>query len=213
MGTVHFLNVGDGDCSVIKHLSDNITVIDICNGNDDSVTKAYESLSLQGNYNQKAHPVNPIKYIQDLNITYINRFILTHPDMDHMDGIKRLFSEFKVGNLWDTDNNKTIDRSDFGSYKSEDWDFYQKRRKEKNTLFLLDGATGKYFNRDDQGYGGDNLQIFCPTQELIEEANRNGNYNDASYVILYNENGKRFCLLGILRIGSGMFCLIIMKLI
>jgi len=32
MPVVHFLNVGDGDCSIMEHGSGRITVLDICNG-------------------------------------------------------------------------------------------------------------------------------------------------------------------------------------
>lgn len=31
MATIHFLNVKQGDCSVIKHNSGHVTVIDVCN--------------------------------------------------------------------------------------------------------------------------------------------------------------------------------------
>ena len=30
MATIHFLNVKDGDCSVIEHNSGHVTVIDVC---------------------------------------------------------------------------------------------------------------------------------------------------------------------------------------
>ena len=31
MATIHFLNVNEGDCAVIKHNSGHVTVIDVCN--------------------------------------------------------------------------------------------------------------------------------------------------------------------------------------
>ena len=31
MSTIHFLNVKEGDCSVIEHNSGRVTVIDVCN--------------------------------------------------------------------------------------------------------------------------------------------------------------------------------------
>ena len=49
MGVVHFLNVNEGDCTWIQHLSGHNTVIDVSNGNADvnlnQVFKIYE----QGN--------------------------------------------------------------------------------------------------------------------------------------------------------------------
>lgn len=58
------------------------------------------------NFNQKAYPVNPISYLKKHGISAVFRFILTHPDMDHMDGIKDFFEEFEPINFWDIHNNK-----------------------------------------------------------------------------------------------------------
>ena len=95
MGIVHFMNVNEGDCIWIKHRSGHNTVIDISNGK--RILLAQKSFS--ENYNQKANPVNPIEYLKDRNVSTIFRFILTHPDMDHMDGIKELFNTFEVINF------------------------------------------------------------------------------------------------------------------
>lgn len=199
MGVVHFLNVKDGDCSIIQHTSGRVSMIDICSGNE-AETPAAESVSiysgLQGNWNQKAHPVNPVDYLGGLKISSLWRFILTHPDMDHMDGIKRLFEKIKVENFWDTDNNKKMEDGSFGQYNRDDWDYYQDRR--KSALKLHDGCKAKYYNADDDtGTGeGDFLQILCPTKKLVEEANEKEDYNNCSYVILYNELGRKILFCG-----------------
>ena len=69
MATIHFLNVNEGDCSIIEHDSDRITVIDVCNAtipiSVESSRRAYISASVSatlGNFGQKYHPVNPIEY-------------------------------------------------------------------------------------------------------------------------------------------------------
>lgn len=89
---LHFLNVKNGDCSIIEHSTGNTTVIDISNGKEDDSRLLLEALGLesasQGNYHQKNNPENPISYLKNLNKKSIMRFILTHPDMDHMDGLK-----------------------------------------------------------------------------------------------------------------------------
>ncbi len=59
----------------------------------------------------------------------IFRFILTHLDIDHMDGFKRLFDEFNVMNFWDTENNKKIENFQECAYKKDDWTEYQKQRR------------------------------------------------------------------------------------
>lgn len=201
MGVVHFLNVNEGDCTWIQHLSGHNTVIDVSNGNADvnlnQVFKIYE----QGNHRQKEHPVNPIEYLKDFNVSTIFRFILTHPDMDHMDGIENLFNKFEVVNFWDTNNNKQItEKSDWGRYKKEDWDFYQKIRKsdsEPKVLHLLAGSHGQYYNEDENGESGaDGLYILAPTSELIKEANDTEEYNKCSYVILYRVENKKIIFSG-----------------
>ena len=68
---------------MVKHPSGHNTVIDISNGS--ALEMVFESASLSGNHNQKNYPVNPIEYLSDLGIKTIFRFVLTHPDMDHMD--------------------------------------------------------------------------------------------------------------------------------
>ena len=201
MGVVHFLNVNEGDCTWIQHLSGHNTVIDVSNGNADvnlnQVFKIYE----QGNHRQKEHPVNPIEYLKDFDVSTIFRFILTHPDMDHMDGIENLFNKFEVVNFWDTNNNKQItEKSDWGRYKKEDWDFYQKIRKsdsEPKVLHLLAGSHGQYYNEDENGESGaDGLYILAPTSELIKEANDTEEYNKCSYVILYRVENKKIIFSG-----------------
>lgn len=155
MGIVHFLNVNEGDCTWIEHPSNHNTVIDISNGQ--KLSRIVESASIGRNYNQKNHPVNPIEYFKKRGMKKIFRFILTHPDMDHMDGIKQLFETFKVLNFWDTKNDKVMnDNTDWGRYSEEDWNFYQEIRSltpleppatpSPKVLHLYAGDTGKYYN-------------------------------------------------------------------
>lgn len=146
--------------------------------------------SFSENYNQKAHPVNPIEYLKDRNVSTIFRFILTHPDMDHMDRIKELFNTFEVINFWDTENTKVMDDdSDWGRYDEADWDFYQEVRTSYSSpkvLNLYAGQKGKYYNQTEDGKSGaDGLYLLAPTMDLVEEANKSKDYNDCSYVILY----------------------------
>lgn len=198
MGIVHFMNVNEGDCILIKHPSGHNTVIDISNGT--KVDEIFESAS--GNHNQKNYPVNPIEYLEEKGVSSIFRFILTHPDMDHMDGIKALFDNYEVINFWDTENTKEMaDDTEWGRYSKEDWDFYQKIRKYEESpkvLHLLSGSRGQYYNKSEDGSSGaDGLYILAPTDELVEEANRTKEYNDCSYVILYRTgDGKKIIFAG-----------------
>lgn len=191
MCTIHFLNVRNGDCSIIQHNSGRVSVIDICCGNN-GLYSSCESVS--GNYNQKSKPTNPIDYIINLKINNIQRFILTHPDMDHMDGINTLFSQFHVSCFWDTENSKKVD--DIGLYNIEDWKKYLSLRQSRNRLCIKDGDNIHKFKCQDQYIDKDGLQVLCPTNKLIANADKTGDYNNASYVILYCECGKKILFAG-----------------
>ena len=114
MSKIHFLNVKNGDCSIIQHNTGHISIIDVCNArkvvaNESAQAAAFSSCdSPSGNFRQKEHPENPIEYLNNINCNYIFRYIQTHPDMDHMDGIKDLFDSFEVVNFWDTDSQQNI---------------------------------------------------------------------------------------------------------
>ena len=210
MSTLHFLNVKNGDCTLIQHISGHLSVIDVCNAKKvDELKKALEEVvsrkyagTVQGNYNQKKNPVNPIEYIKSFNENSIFRFILTHPDMDHMDGIKDLFKEFSPTNFWDTDNNEEKEFDEESPYNPDDWEFYKSLRdsnsdSDPKRLAMYDGAKGKYYNQNEQGQsGGDGLYILSPTQEIIKNANESNDYNDSSYVILYKAGGGKILIPG-----------------
>lgn len=200
MERLHFLNVNEGDCTWIQHCSGRDTIVDICNGNAvdvkrndgiallEELAKATTIGGPQGNYNQAEYPTNPIQYFKQMGLgKSVFRFILTHPDMDHLDGIKRLFSNYKVINFWDTDNNKTMDFSDLrgsGKYKEWDWEYYRRIRnnnKAPKVLQLLAGSEGEY-------YGNDGIEILSPTENLIAKANNTNDYNTSSYVLLFTTN-------------------------
>lgn len=205
MSTIHFLNVKNGDCSWIHHNSGHITVIDVNNAKiEEPVTESYYELAksaVRGNFNQKNYPVNPINYMKAFSVSAVMRFILTHPDMDHMGGIKDFFSSFDVHNFWDTDNTKEIDNFE-GPYNEDDWKFYKKLRSGSvegiKRLTLYAGSRGKYYNQNEDGSGGgDGLYIIAPTEDLVKQANECGDFNDCSYVILYRTgNHKKILFAG-----------------
>jgi len=216
MAVIHFLNVGDGDCNIIKHDSGSISVIDVCNAKQPSVNNLAKALSilserpalgipnaLAGNYNQKKNPTNPIEYMNSFGYRNIFRFILTHPDMDHMDGIELLFSTFRPTNFWDTNHNKEMSIWELAEskYDKKDWQFYQTIRNSKDspkTLNYYAGTEHKYFNQDDNGTGGDGLYILSPYKHLLDRQNqlKSNDYNDCSYVILFYCQGKKIVFSG-----------------
>ena len=119
----HFINVGKGNCTIIDLPSERLSVIDI----DDSRTIS-ERQRRQMLLEKKATLTNPVDYIFSSfgDREEIFRFIMTHPDMDHMSGIQQLFSKKYVRNFWDVPNNKPDPGNwDQSPYDKNDWDFYQ----------------------------------------------------------------------------------------
>jgi len=146
---------------------------------------------VRGDFRQKKYPVNPITYLKERGISSVFRYIQTHPDMDHMDGIEAFFQEFSPTNFWDTDNKEEKEFGQGAPYRESDWVFYRTLRDGKaasgpKRLTLRSSTFGRWYNRPK---GGDGLHVLAPTAELVAQANRTGNYNDALYVILYRSVG------------------------
>ncbi|MBD5399119.1 MAG: hypothetical protein HDR57_00570 [Treponema sp.] len=198
MTRIHFLNVKEGDCSIIEHDSGRISVIDVCcarnvlneQGSEECLSE--NSNAGKGNFNQEAHPENPIDYLKGLGVKQIFRYIQTHPDMDHMDGIKDLFGEFEVLNFWDIENDKKPNDFENRKYQKKDLDYYKKIRKSKEnpkTLYYHSGDVNQY-------YKDDGISIIAPSKELCDEALKSTDYNDASYVLLFKVGERKVIFAG-----------------
>ncbi len=204
MSVIHFLNVLEGDCNIIQHdHPGRVTVIDVSNAYNDEDTPQEKAVKTSAerkamlartqvpagkvDFGQKKIPDNPIEYLQRLGIKEIWRFVVTHPDMDHLDGIRDFYEEFSVIHTWDTNNNKSLKPEGFGGgYNYEDWKFYENLRDGKadtKRLTLHSGDCGNFWNDD-------NIKVLCTTPTLLKAANDAGDHNDASYVLLYTPPKK-----------------------
>ncbi len=183
-------------------------MFDISAGNLDRQQGAFEEalgkvlgVAARGNYRMCEHPTNPLEYLNRMRVRDIWRFVLSHPDMDHLDGFDALLNEFNVFNFWNSGARKRKpDFSNYGRYREEDWDRYARviagNESGTNALLVQAGSHFKYANDDDYGQNGDALQILAPNQQLIDEGNRTQDFNDASYVVLYNSAIGRVLLAG-----------------
>ncbi|MCK5686577.1 hypothetical protein KAJ27_20745 [bacterium] len=212
---LHFLNVKHGDCTWIKHADTKNTVIDVFNARSEIVAESAASAllrsfaaqedftkSVKGNFNQKKYPVNPIEYLNSFSVSSVFRYIQTHPDMDHMGGIKDFFKDFSPVNFWDTDNKKEMGSFQDSPYSEEDWIFYKDLRSGSDSdpkrLCLFSGSYGQFFNQGEgEDSGGNGLYLLAPTKELVQEANDSEDFNDCSYVILFRSaNGQKVVIGG-----------------
>lgn len=186
---VHFVNVGKGSCTIINPPSGRLTVIDI----DDSravsdIEKAF--ITLLKDYSL----TNPSDYLdQYFPERDIFRFILTHPDMDHMSGIKNLFESRNIWNFWDTNNTKESTSWEGSPYDPEDWKFYQKLRKGE-----INGT--KIFNNhrsaSNRYWVDDSIEILNPHPDLLSIAQDSNEYDHISQVIKISHAEKSLLLCG-----------------
>jgi beta-lactamase superfamily II metal-dependent hydrolase len=206
MSSVHFLNVGRGDCIVLEHASGRASMYDICAGNQPRETPLMKLLrevqvpTAPGNFGRCEHPTNPLDFLRDAGIDTVFRFILSHPDCDHLDGFDALLDTVGVLNFWHTGVSKAKPAFGGSPFREEDWDRYERVRDglEAGTKSLLKraGDRFKYANATESGSGGDGLYILAPDDGLVEAAELTGDYNDASYVILYRSIGGRVLIPG-----------------
>lgn len=212
---IHFLNVGHGDCTIIKFDSKRIAMIDINNskvldedsrreiarrfGYSDELLTLYEYLRVKPDKIKKYEETltDPVEYYQKkFGEESIFRFILTHPDMDHMTGLYRLNTQegIPILNFWDTKHSvtKSDDPKDWENtgYDIRDWRHYKVLRKSESSpraLFYLRGDQYSFFKED-------SIHIWSPFEHQ-EDISEDNEINELSY-ILFIQHGKCNIMLG-----------------
>lgn len=215
---VYFLNVGHGDCTVIDFDGVRLSVVDINNSKAfdeeteneirqtakslgaaaflEGLTKGYlgyKSLSTyEAEYYEKYYRMlsDPVEFLKgEFAGRSIFRFILTHPDMDHMTGLYRLCQEgINILNFWDTNHGKVLTSADFTGvckYDQRDWGEYLRLRSGAGvtTLRLRRGAQAQF-------YKDDGIWIAAPSDELEVLAASTDDWNHLSYVLFINYLGN-----------------------
>jgi competence protein ComEC len=217
--TIHFLNVGHGDCTIIE-FPNHLTMVDINNSRalDDETRRELEDkiakrhglegkLGLWRSLGLGTPPevaaelceleeklTDPVdffinKYGRDASVF---RYIQTHPDMDHMSGLYRLHVEEKIPiiNFWDTYHDTQKTADQQGKYDPRDWETYLSLRRSAESPTVLFLERGQ----ENDFYTGDGVRIWAP------KSNRVGNetpsdINDLSYVLRI-QFGNCWILLG-----------------
>ena len=197
--TIHFLNVGQGDCTVIDFPSGRLTLIDInnCKTMDPStraeVLEHYRAtrvrqqtnsfidrlVNLAGEQNylkqEEERTTDPIAYLDHwMPNRNLFRVIVTHPDMDHMTGLHRLYfqSGRSIGNFWHSGNSDfnlastTDDEWETCPYDKRDWEAYNMLRGSANNPRNL----RKYAGDTGECWTTDGLQILAPSAALETKA-------------------------------------------
>lgn len=145
----------------------------------------------------KRELTDPVEYMQrKLRGRSLHRFVLTHPDLDHMRGLRRVHDSIGFANFWDTANTKPRP-----SYRSDadrvDWEFYQNLQSDTRRKVYRRGHSLFAFGKDENGYpGGDNVEILSPDEEIVGACNTAGISNDISIVLRVHHAGRTVLLPG-----------------
>ena len=167
MSIVKSLSVGDGDMFYIKHNSDNFTIID-CSLTDEN----------------KKQIVNEL--IEESSGKLVKRFISTHPDEDHFQGLEYLNQKMPIINFYCVENEATKE--------DETTDFlkYCELRDSGKAFFLSKGCSRKWMNRSDETRKTSGIHILWPDlnnqffKDELQFAKDGGSPNNISVVIKYS---------------------------
>lgn len=182
MTKIKSFSVGDGDMFYIKHAGDSFTIIDCCLPND--------------NQKRKENIIQNIKHAHSLK--RITRFISTHPDQDHMRGLKELDDNIDILNFYCVKNEAT--RED----ESEDFQHYcSLRDDQKKAFYLYKGCMRKWINQSCEERNHAGIHILWPIlnnkffKEALLQANAEESPNNISPIIQYSlKDGATFLWMG-----------------
>lgn len=203
---IHLLNTKPGDCTIIQHASGRVSMIDICDGNDYVAPGSHPAYTTvqegkKSGFLMCQSTTNPIAYALDLGLSRLWRFILTHPDMDHLDGFDVLLNTLGLDNYWDSGARRPKPGFESCPFLEEDWDRYEKvvggNEHGVTVLNKVAGSRFQFANKSENGSGGgDGLHILAPDENLLNDPDLKDDVNEGSYVILYRSIGGRILLPG-----------------
>lgn len=170
MSIVKSFSVGNGDMFYIKHGSSNFTIIDCCLSDVN-----------------KTAILNEIERERSGKI--ITRFISTHPDQDHIQGLKILDEQIQLLNFYTVENEATKED------ESEDFVRYCQLRDSNKAFYLERGCSRKWMNEHDEVNGSSGINILWPIvnnqyyKEALDIAKEGGSPNNISPIIKYELEG------------------------
>lgn len=219
---IHSLNVGAGDCTIVQFHIGRIGMIDLFTDMQfDDTTKEdimreqlnasismaeYQSLSREQRSKfeqileeERNKLTNPLDYYYEKFRTHpIFRLIITHPHMDHMDGLNQLVN----GNLSPSINNfwhigpydfGLDSRFDEGKFNIDDWRCYKLLRDNPpNGITSLNMSAGD----KNQFWDEDGIDILYPTYKAKQGITNSSNANDCSMVLMITYKRHKIVLGG-----------------
>ena len=187
MTKIKSFSVGNGDMFYINHVSDNFSIIDCYLPNDDT--------------ERKEKILADIKSVSKFK--GITRFISTHPDQDHIRGLKELDNNINILNFYCVQNAaaKEDESDDFQHYCTL-------RDNEEKAFYLYKGCKRKWMNLegeddDNKFRGSAGINILWPIldneffKEELLQTNVEGSPNNISPILKYSlMDGATFLWMG-----------------
>ena len=155
----------------IRHGSANFTVIDFCLPDDRSDEILDEIEEKQGGTVD--------------GLGRIKRFISTHPDQDHISGLKRFDDRFGYVNFYAVENKAT--KSD----ETADFKRYKELRDGEKAYYIKRGISRRWLNEDGEGRGQSGIYMRWPIvtnqhyKDALKQAENGGSPNNISPIIRY----------------------------
>lgn len=173
MSIIKSISVGNGDMFYIKHGSSNFTIID-CNMDETNKKEITDEI------------------IAESKGKDIKRFISTHPDDDHIHGLKYLDEQTGILNFYCVANEaiKSDETEDFKRY-------CELRDSNDKAFYIYQGCSRCWMNEDDdeKKYGSSGINILWPItsneayKAELSNAKAGKSPNNISPIIKYSLNG------------------------
>lgn len=171
MSIIKSFSVGEGDMFYIKHNSSNFSIIDCCLDDDN-----------------KEEIVDEI--ISEFSGKDIIRFISTHPDQDHIEGLKYLDERIGILNFY------CVKNSAIKTDETEDFKHYCKLRDGNQHYYVYKKCKRKWLNQGDEERGCSGINYLWPEEinldykEALKAVSEGYDFNNISTIFTYSlENG------------------------
>ncbi len=161
----------------INHGADSFTIIDCCLPDDDREAILED---IQNARRGKS----------------VTRFISTHPDEDHLVGLKELDKELKLTNFYCIKNQVTKED------ESEDFKHYCALRDSEKAFFIYQGVTRRWLNITNNERGSAGIRVLWPNssngdfKEALAAAEEGESPNNISAILTYQTGNVTFMWMG-----------------
>lgn len=179
MSVVRSFHVGDGDMFYINHDSANVTVIDCCYTEERNRDAHFKEI--KGLYNRP---------------NCMTRFISTHPDKDHILGLKEFDKAVGIWNFYVVDN-KAVKPD-----PTDDFEYYCTLRDGDKAYYIKKGCHRKWMNESDGERVSAGIECIWPDehnedfQTALNQAHDGTKYNNICPIITYSEGCGSFMWMG-----------------